>query len=279
MKRPLTFGSVCSGVGGIDLGFEWAGMFCEWQIEIDPFCRKLLKQQFPTVKRFTDVKTVETSELSTVDLIAGGIPCQPHSVGGKRRGKDDKRNLWPDFYRLTKQLKPYWVVIENVQGIITTMLDQIILDLQNGGYTTGVYSFPASALGSPQNRRRVFIVGNAYNIRQTAPQVIRSHSQGSNGYTAGAIPTFQLARSDCQQGSMGSDQGWGIGKSKRTFCPDQWESEPPIPRMVNGLPHELDENKRRIKALANSVVPEAAFLMGSLINQVDQVFRPEGEPC
>jgi DNA (cytosine-5)-methyltransferase 1 len=157
----LKFGSLFTGIGGIDLGFERAGMDCAWQVEIDDYCNKVLEKHWPNVERFKDVRAVGKHNLTPVDLIAGGFPCQPHSVAGKRRGKDDDRNLWPHYLRIIRELKPRWVVGENVPGIITTMLDDVLADLEGAGYTAVPFNIPAAAFGANHRRYRIFIVAHA----------------------------------------------------------------------------------------------------------------------
>ena len=156
----LTFGSVCSGIGGIDLGFERAGMMCKWQIEIDDWCRRVLAKHWPDVRRYRDVKEVG-AELEAIDVIVGGIPCQPFSVAGQQKGASDDRNLWPDYFRLVGALKPQWVVVENVPGIRTTMLDEMLSDLEGEGYTIATLNIPAIAFDAPHIRERIWIVGHA----------------------------------------------------------------------------------------------------------------------
>ena len=114
----------------MDLGLDRAGMECAWQVEIDEYCLKVLEKHWPDVPKYKDVKDVGKENLKTVDLIAGGFPCQPHSVAGKRKGAEDDRNLWPEFIRIIRDLKPRFVLGENVPGIVTTYLDTVLSDLE-----------------------------------------------------------------------------------------------------------------------------------------------------
>src|SRR4030042_1871441 len=143
MGSEFTFGSLFAGIGGIDLGFERVGMICKWQVEIDDFCNKVLEKHWPDVRRYRDVRDVGKQNLEPVDLICGGFPCQPHSLAGKRKGKDDERNLWPEYLRIVRELRPAWVLGENVPGIRTTILDDILDDLEGLGYATRTFDIPA----------------------------------------------------------------------------------------------------------------------------------------
>jgi DNA (cytosine-5)-methyltransferase 1 len=136
----LTFGSLFAGIGGFDLGLERAGLVCQWQVEIDPFCRKVLEKHWPQVKRYDDVRTVGAGTLEAVDLVCGGFPCQPHSLAGRRQGSADERDLWPEFARVIRELGPRWVLAENVPGLLSIdagrVFGNILQDLAACGYDT-----------------------------------------------------------------------------------------------------------------------------------------------
>jgi len=165
MMPELTFGSLFAGIGGFDLGFERAGMKCAWQVEIDDFCQKVLEKHWPGVDRHGDIRECGRHNLEPVDVIAGGFPCQPHSVAGKRRGKADDRNLWPEYLRIVQELQPTWVVGENVPGLIHTMLDETVSDLEGEGYEVQVFNIPACGFDAPHQRYRLFIVAHSASAR------------------------------------------------------------------------------------------------------------------
>ena len=98
-RRMLAVGSICAGIGGWDLGLERAGMVTRWQVEIDPWCRRVLAKHFPDATRYEDAHAVDYAEVEDVDVIAAGYPCQPFSVAGRRAGFDDPRNVWPAVAR------------------------------------------------------------------------------------------------------------------------------------------------------------------------------------
>ena len=127
----MRFGSLFAGIGGLDLGLERAGMECAWQVEIDDYCTRVLAKHWPDVPKYKDVCDVGKQNLEPVDLIAGGFPCQPHSVAGKRKGAEDDRNLWPEYLRIVREVKPRYVLGENVLGIVSTYIDTVLSDLES----------------------------------------------------------------------------------------------------------------------------------------------------
>jgi DNA (cytosine-5)-methyltransferase 1 len=160
-EECLRVGCCFSGGGLGDFGFELAGMQIAFQIEIDEYCQKLLKLRWPDVPKYKDIKTVRGKELPAVDVICGGFPCQPFSVAGNKRGKDDDRYLWPPMRQIISEVKPSWVVAENVPGIVGMALDDVLSDLETEGYEAIPIIFPAHALGAPHKRDRVWIVAHA----------------------------------------------------------------------------------------------------------------------
>jgi DNA (cytosine-5)-methyltransferase 1 len=164
-----------SGIGGFALSGHWAGMTTAAFCEIDPFCQKVLNKNFPKVPIYDNVRAVTRkqlekdgvmSESDPIRLICGGIPCQPFSVAGKQKGTDDERHLWPEMYRIIQEVRPTWVLVENVTGFIKLALDLIINDLENEGYQTGAFVIPASSVGAPHQRNRIFIVAYSDSIRR-----------------------------------------------------------------------------------------------------------------
>lgn len=157
----MTVGSLFSGIGGFDLGLERAGMTIKWQVEIDDFCNKVLEKHWPDVKRYRDIKAIGGEELEPVDVICGGFPCQPFSAAGKRRSKEDDRYLWPEMLRIIRSVRPNWIIGENVAGIVSLALDDVLSDLENEGYTCQSFIIPACAVNAPHRRDRVWIIAHA----------------------------------------------------------------------------------------------------------------------
>ena len=163
----LTHLSLFSGIGGLDLAAEWAGFKTVGQCEWADYPTKVLEKHWPDVPRWKDIRTLtggsfyERTGRRTVDIISGGFPCQPFSVAGKRRGKEDDRYLWPEMVRVIKELRPTWVVGENVAGIVRMALPDILSELEACGYRTRAFLIPACAVGARHRRYRVAIVAHA----------------------------------------------------------------------------------------------------------------------
>jgi DNA (cytosine-5)-methyltransferase 1 len=158
-----------SGIGGISLAAQWAGMETVAFCEIEPYCRDVLKKNFPNIIIYSDIRNITKNKLvedgvideeEGIDVITGGFPCQPYSVAGKQRGKADDRHLWPEMLRVIRELRPAWILGENVTGIIKLALDDVLSDLDREGYTTRTFVFPARAVGAPHQRQRVWIVAH-----------------------------------------------------------------------------------------------------------------------
>ncbi len=166
-----------SGIGGFSLGLERAGMETVAFCEIEGYPRKVLKKHWPDVPIAGDIRKLTykrtTQELvydggviyvGTINAICGGFPCQPFSVAGKQRGKEDDRHLWPEMLRLICEIQPTWVIGENVAGFITMALDDVLSDLEREGYTCQAFVIPACAVNAIHRRDRVWIV--AYTNKQ-----------------------------------------------------------------------------------------------------------------
>ena len=217
MQHPLRVLSLCSGIGAIDYACVLAGMEIAGQVELDPFCQKVLVKQFPHVAKRKDIKEVVGDEFGTVDIIVGGIPCQPFSISGKRKGTDDDRHLWPFAFAIIKVAQPTWVIIENVSNFVGMALDLVQADLESEGYETQAYVLPACGVGAPHQRERVFVVAystrNRWNKRRTQcekqqwPVFVERQSASRMAYTSGTrrkgcITSTEPTQSTGQQSSQ-----------------------------------------------------------------------------
>jgi DNA (cytosine-5)-methyltransferase 1 len=152
-----------SGIGGFSLGMEATNRIKTIAfVEKDKFCQKVLNKNFKNIPIEEDIRNVKGSNY-TADIVSGGFPCQPFSVAGKRKGKDDDRYLWDETIRVVAETKPKWFVGENVEGIINisngTVLQQIQQDLEKEGFQVQCLVIPASGVGAWHQRKRVWIIG------------------------------------------------------------------------------------------------------------------------
>lgn len=159
MSEPLTVGSLFTGIGGIDLGCERAGMQVAWQVEIDPWCSRVLEKHWPNVARYGDVKGVGSHNLAPVDVIAGGFPCQDISIAGRGGGLAGERSgLWFEMHRIVRELRPRFVLVENVSALTSRGIDRVVADLAEIGYDAEWHCVSAGAVGAPHQRLRLWIV-------------------------------------------------------------------------------------------------------------------------
>lgn len=236
MGVTLTFGSLFSGIGGIDLGFERAGMKCLWQAEIDAYAVSVLNKRFPNVTQLGNVKNIDWGLVEAPDVVCGGYPCQPFSYAGFRKGEQDERNLWPIMLKCVSVLRPRYVVLENVPGHLTLGFGTVLGDLAQIGYDAEWDCVPASSVGAPHRRDRLFVVAYPASGNGDGPKL--SSLDTSSGAT-------KLGERRCFQ------------KPERR----RWNPEPDVRRVADGVPNQLD----RLRVLGNAVVPQVAEHIGRLV--------------
>lgn len=262
MEEPLRHASLFSGIGGFDLAAQWMGWENVFQVEIDKWCRDILEKNFPGVNRYEDIKNFNAKKYEgSIDVISGGFPCQPFSVAGNRRGKEDDRYLWEEMLRFIREVKPSYVVGENVTGIIGMALDTVLLDLENEGYATETYIIPACAKNAWHRRDRVWIIAYSDNRgnRRTSRQ---DEGEGGKEWLQ---KRDEMGKS-CKSGYLLADaDNAGFEKQRQRIadeeahiapkCSSWWEAEPGVGRVVDGLSGRVD----RIKGLGNAVVPQVVY--------------------
>jgi DNA (cytosine-5)-methyltransferase 1 len=155
-----------SGIGGFSIGLEKAGFETVAFCEIERYCQEVLRRHWPDTPIYDDVRSLTGEQLRAdgivrPDVIVGGYPCQPFSVAGKQRGAEDDRHLWPEVYRLVKEIRPTWGIFENVAGHITMGLDEVLSDLEAEGYAARPFVIPACGVDAPHRRDRVWVVAHA----------------------------------------------------------------------------------------------------------------------
>lgn len=240
----MRVGSLFSGIGGLDLGLERAGMRIVWQVEIDPFCRTVLEKHWPHVPKYGDIRQIRGEELEPVDLIAGGFPCQPVSVAGKKRGQEDERWLWPEFARIIRAVRPQYVLVENVPGLLVRGMGDVLGDLAALGYDAEWTLLSAENFGFPHKRERIFIVAYPSGFGCKSG-IIKPVVFGKNLRTA---PQNEAYEFQTTRGRSGRVFGVPYGR---------------ICRVVNGVADRLD--RFRFRALGNAVVPQVAEAIGRAI--------------
>jgi DNA (cytosine-5)-methyltransferase 1 len=289
MSPSLTHGSLFTGIGGFDLAFASVGIPTLWMVENDEFCRAILRKNFGDVGLFGDIRECGGHNLCRVDIVSGGFPCQGNSCAGKRKGSRDPRFLWPEMFRVICELRPRWIVAENVRGLLSVTsgrdFEQICSDMENEGYEVLPLVLPACAYGAPHHRDRVFIIAHAddkgagQRIEQQAcaekegamgaadvadaagfgrrwhhgedgkPQRGEQEEGGMDAHRCGPhVPDAEGAR--CQRGFSGRD----VAAYPFVGGDSWWESEPPVGRVADGVPHR----SHQLKALGNSIVPACA---------------------
>jgi len=238
-----------SGIGGFSLGLERAGPFKTVAFcEIEPFCQRVLAKHWPDTPIYNDVRNLNYE--GTVDVICGGYPCQPFSVAGKRKGKDDPRHLWPFMFKLIQKHRPRWVIGENVIGHINMGLDEVLFDLESEGYTVRAFSIPACAVNAPHRRERIWIVGNLDSSNASGEQRPEGQDKGS-GQRA---PKKDIKeRGEWFSELVARDVAQGVN----TYAGARGA--------LDGIPDRMD----RLKALGNSVVPHIPYIIGKAILEAD----------
>lgn len=264
----MRYGSLFSGIGGIDLGFDRAGMECVWQVEIDDYATKVLEKHWPKVHREKDIRECGQHNLEWVDVIAGGFPCQDISYAGRGAGLDGERSgLFFEAVRVVRELQPRFVVLENVAALLTRGLDRVLGTLAEIGFDAEWHCIPAAAVGAPHIRDRVFIVaysnlqhgerGSELQQSERQERKARAKPSGSGSDVAHADSSGFADTSGCQEIAK---CGW-----QRTFsCSSWWDVEPDVGRMANGVPARVD----RLRGLGNAVVPQVAEWIGRRLMEV-----------
>ena len=226
MERRLRVASFFSGIGGFDLGFEMAGMTVVMQCEIDFFCRKVLKQHWPDIPLYGDIAEIKSEQIPYADVYVAGFPCQDLSLAnqGKRKGLEGGRSgLFHEFMRLVEERQPRWIVLENVPGLLNSHSGRdfavVLNTLDGSGYGVSWRVFDSKFFGTPQRRRRVFLVGSFGSIR-TAKVLLddRPFTVAASSSQCQKQTTSTRARKSNQESNLYSIQHASVGR-KHTAGP------------------------------------------------------------
>ena len=230
---------LCSGIGGFTIGLHEAGFETVAFCEIEPYCQAVLRKHWPDIPIYNDVRDISAERLRAdglvqPEVIVGGYPCQPFSYAGQRRGDKDDRHLWPEIFRIVKDIRPTWCIFENVAGHITMGIDTVLSDLEAENYATRAFVIPACGVDAKHRRDRVWIVADTGGKR--LQRNVGQGKTGAQGQSEGHI----------------AQRGW-------------WQAEPRVGRVVDGVPNR----SHRIKALGNAVVPEIPKRIGQVIMEME----------
>jgi DNA (cytosine-5)-methyltransferase 1 len=246
---PLTVGSLFAGIGGLDLGLERAGMRTVWQVEKDEYARRVLAKHWPDVRRHDDVCTFPPGDPDDwrCDLICGGFPCQDISFAGFGGGLDGERSgLWREYARIVRELRPRYVLVENVAALLVRGLDVVLGALASLGYDAEWECLPASCFGFNHNRDRLFIC--AYREGSISGVFAESRDEWRR--------TFKSRR-------LAGHQACARWPGQR------FEGEPDVAVLVDGIPESLGRHGPG-KAYGNAVVPDVAEWIGRRIVEQEQ---------
>lgn len=275
---PLTFGSLFAGIGGFDLGFERAGMACKWQVEIEDHATSVLTKHWPHVPKFRDVREFPPRPDSpwlggdwrkrfAVNAVLAGFPCQDISYAGLGAGLDGERSgLLFQAIRVVRQLRPDCVVLENVAALLTRGLDRVLGTLAGIGYDAEWHCVPASAVGAPHERKRVFIIASANsNSERFSRRAERNGIEEQSGQYAPFRGDSLRFRDNVSNSSCELRNGSGIrseqaGRNESTDG-SWWQAEPGVGRVADGFPGRVD----RLRGLGNAIVPQVAELIANRV--------------
>lgn len=296
----LTHLSLFTGIGGLDLAAETAGFTTVGQCEWAEYPTKVLEKHWPNVPRWKDIQTLTGSDffertgLHTVDVISGGFPCQPFSVAGKRRGKQDDLYLWPEMLRVVREIKPSWVVGENVAGIVNMELDTVLSDLENLGYSCQAFIIPACAVDAAHRRNRCAIVAYAdygqrndtdkkiqsrwlaaYNSREDVSDAKSIGLQGERASRKQVCRTrFQEREPERNYSVFGAGERWpvkpglgGVVDGVPPWMDRYWVEEPKIPRLTTDKKNRVD----RLKCLGNAVYWRQFYPIFRAIKEMEEM--------
>ena|ERR1700744_2373186 len=294
-----TIGSLFAGIGGFDLGFERAGFETLWQVEINEWCQKVLAKNFPHAERFGDIRECGKHNLRPVDVICGGFPCQDISNAGLRAGIEGERSgLWSEMCRVISELRPKFVLVENVAALLGRGMGRVLGNLSEIGYDAEWEVVSAADVGAPHLRERIWVMAYPYGHGchidgqdeegtegQTFCAAIALGEQREDSFGAGDVADSYIAGlegrhsaelpecsgewvagagsslADTQRMRQLQPQGSIANERGRAGDAGWWSVEPNVGRVAHGVPRRVD----RLRGLGNAVVPQIPELFAKRI--------------
>ena len=291
-EKELTHISLFSGIGGFDIAGEWAGFRTVVFCEKEEFCQKVLKKHWPEIPIIPEIRDFDGTEWQGATLLTAGVPCQPASTAGKRKGKIDDRWLWPEALRITEGAKPRWCIFENPTGILALerglVFEELLVELEGQGYKVQPVIIPACSVNAPHRRDRVWIVANnesgrfkrrSISIRQRKSQEATCIIDGENSHASDSqrerLEGTEPERNSCPDGrtskclndaSDSTSQGLSriqesqfkqsvFHAQRGDWQKDWYEVATRFCRVDDGIPAWV----HRLKALGNAIVPQVAY--------------------
>ena len=276
-SNRLQVGSLFSGVGLCDLGLEWAGMGHAFFCEVDPFCRSVLRRHWPGIPIYEDVRELRGVDLPPVDVLCGGFPCQDVSLAGKRKGiaKGTRSGLWHEYARLIEEIRPGYVIVENVPGLLAAGVEAVLQDLAEIGYDAEWEVLPAAAVGAPHRRERVFLVAYPHcDGRDPEHGVLSSLGRdvGEGDQPWRVAPWLGVRIDRARRASIRETYGGCVLRRVDDGSPARLDG----PAGVRPLPRELVPVwVRRLKALGNAITPQQAYAVAACIMRAEGLPVPE----
>lgn len=301
----LTHISLFTGIGGIDLGLEWAGFSTIATCDNNRFAHELLKKRFPNANHHRDIyETDFTQYANQATILSGGFPCQPFSIAGLRRGARDNRYLWPEMRRAYREAQPRWIIAENVPGITSLAFNQSYATVESGKATVRYYqnillaiieqleedgyqlpktldgqpiilSVPAAGVNAPHKRQRIFIIAHKNTYGGADRKLQTAWREWFNGDFSPAGAIWSTAN------TVGTG-GKKVGKNYKPKFVDQANkiefsggrlTQSPVCRRNHGIPNRVD----RLEALGNAVVPQIPYVFGTFIRTIEEFFNEKLE--
>jgi len=277
----MNIGSLFSGMGGIEIGFEKSGFETEWFVEREPYAKEILKKRFPRTKIYEDVTKIDFRKVPRVEILTGGFPCQDISNAGKRAGiKGSRSSLWNYYLKAIRQIQPKIAFIENVSALLNRGLNVVLADLAEIGYDAEWYCVPASAVGANHQRDRIFIIaypnsnGDRFNSSTDRREeeeiwdkdnesIISDECGKANG--SREISNTNSKRLQRREKARNFEESWKDREQQLTRQSGYWATEPNVGRVAHGIPFRVD----RIKCLGNAVVPQVAEVFAEAIKKGD----------